>query len=172
MQAALPSRRLLLKTGLALAALGAAGGASLWWRRGIVDLRLSDDGRDVIRATARGVLSEILPTEAGARDAALDAHIARVDAYLAAIAPASRQQLSLLLGALANLPTRVLVTGMASHWRDASDLRIQHALEHMRTASSMTNRSVYGILRELVCLTYFSVPQTWAVTGYPGPQDV
>lgn len=162
----------MLKAGLALGALGVAAGGSIWWRRGLVHNHLSESGREVFRGVARGVLSDVLPLDPQARNAALDAHLLRIDAFVSQMSPALRQELGLLIGALANLPSRLLLTGMATAWRDASDAQVQHALESLRTASSSTNKSIYHGLRDLVCMTYFGVPQTWGVTGYPGPKDV
>lgn len=172
MKPASPTRRLLFKAGLAIGVLGAAGAGSLWWRRGVVNGHLSDSGKALFRAVARGVLSDILPAEASAREAALDDHLSRLDGYVALLPAAVRQELALLVGALSNLPSRLLLTGMYTDWSRASDTQVQHALETLRLAGSATNRSIYHGLRDVVCLTYFSAPSTWAVTGYPGPADV
>ena len=52
-----PKRRWLLKSALALAAVGGAIGGGVWWRRGFDQHTLTQDGKTVFRALARGILA-------------------------------------------------------------------------------------------------------------------
>lgn len=166
-------RRTLLQLGagagavLALAGLGAA-----LWAPGWRDGRLSDPARNVFAAVAGSVLDGILPNDARIRAQALDAHLARVEASIAGLAPSTRAELSDLLALLATAPGRLALTGLRVDWPQATTDAVGDALQTMRLSSIHTRRQVYQAFRDLTNAAWFADAGTWDALGYPGPQPV
>jgi hypothetical protein len=167
-------RRSLFKLGLAGAAvLVLAGGGLALWQRGLTaEGKLTAAGRAVFDALARAILDGSLPTDAAARRAALDAHLLRVDAAIAAFPPAVRGELADLLGLLASAPGRLTFAGLAADWPEASVAELQAMLEGWRFSSLALRQQAYHALRELTNAAYYADPQAWAALGYPGPVAV
>jgi hypothetical protein len=117
---------------------------------------------------ARGVLRDMLPT-GSAREVALDKYIVALENLLNTLPKAKRDQIALLAGALANAPTRYLAAGRWSSWDEASDDEVLAALQRMQQADNMGQNLVFAATRALTTLTFFSIPDHWSMTGYPGP---
>jgi hypothetical protein len=167
-----PKRRWLLKSALVLGAVGAALGGSVFWNRGISDGVLTEHGRDVMKAIARAVLSDMLPTDPAAREAKLEGQMKRLGEVVATMPPSSQMELGALLGLLANASTRLLVTGLSSSWAKASTEEIAQALESMRIHKLPTTMLSYHAVRDITCISFFTNPDNWAITGYPGPLEI
>jgi hypothetical protein len=163
-----PKRRWFLKTALAVTAVVGAVGGGVWFRRGFDQGKLTTDGKSVFRAMARGVLRDMLPT-GSAREVALDKYIVALENLLNTLPKAKRDQIALLAGALANAPTRYLAAGRWSSWDEASDDEVLAALQRMQQADNMGQNLVFAATRALTTLTFFSIPDHWSMTGYPGP---
>lgn len=163
-------RRRLLQLGAGAAAvLALAGtGAALWspgWRAG----QLSPSGRTLFSSVARSVLEGSLPPDGAAREAALAALLARLDATLAGLPTATRSQLSQLLGLLQIGPARRWLCGLEAPWGEAAPHDVDRALARMRAADDELRQQAYLALRDLVSASYFSDPATWTQLGYSGP---
>lgn len=164
-------RRTLLKLGLASGAALAlvGGGAALFyqpaWRAG----RLTETGRRVVSAVARGVLDGSLPADAGPQQAALAAHLERMDATLRALPPPTQRDVAKLLALLALAPARLVLAGLTPDWPSASVAQIQAALQTMRVSRISLRQQAYQALRDLTHAAYFSDSSSWAQLGYPGP---
>jgi hypothetical protein len=167
-----PKRRWLLKAAVVLGAAGSALGGSVFWHRGMSDGKLTEHGMDVLRGIARGVLSPMLPPDPVTRQAALDAHIQRMDVFLNNLPKALRTEINALLGLLANPPTRYLVAGLSSPWSQASDLDITKALDHMRLHTLPTTQMAYHAVRDITCMMFFTAPDNWNLVAYPGPTSI
>src|SRR6185295_17878098 len=103
------------------------------------------------------------------RTAALDRHVANVDAMLSDFPHATRRETSALLGVLSNLAGRVAMTGMVTGWSDASVPQLHAALEKLRTSPLADPQRVYYGLRGLCCACFFTDAQNWKTIGYGGP---
>jgi hypothetical protein len=166
-------RRTLLKLGLgATAILVAAGGGVALLNPALSHGRLSEAGRSVMHAVARAVLDGALPTSADDREKALQAHLARLEAAIAAFPPPVQAELSQLLTLLATAPGRVALAGLTSPWPQASVAQVQGALQGMRLSSLALKQQAYHALRDLTNAAYFSDPSAWPRMGYPGPTDI
>lgn len=166
-----PKRRWFLKTALAVTAVVGAVGGGVWFSRGFDQGKLTVDGQSVFRAMARGVLRDVLPT-GPAREVALDKHMAALEHLINTLPKAKRDQISLLSGALANAPTRYLAAGRWSSWDTASDDEVVAALLRMQQADNMGQNVAFVAMRSLTCMTFFSIPDHWSLTGYPGPMPL
>lgn len=167
------SRRRLLKLGIGTAAVFTAVGGAAWiWQPGWRAGRLSESGRAVFRAVGRCVLDGNLPTEPVACDAALDRHLARLEATIAGLHPAARAELSQLLGLLALAPARRSFTGLSMDWADAGIDALEPALRRMRSDAHPLRQQAYHALRDLTNAAYYAQPEHWMSMGYPGPPAV
>jgi hypothetical protein len=163
-------RRSLLKLGIgSTVVLAAAGAGVALMQPGMTGGRLSAAGRAVFLGVAGAVLDGVLPAQPTQRAAALQAHLTRMDATVAAFPAATQREISQLLALLAFVPGRLGLASLARPWGEASVAEIQHALQGMRTASLAVKQQAYHALRDLTNAAYFSDPSTWAHLGYPGP---
>ncbi len=166
-------RRRLLQLGLVSAAvLGLAGGGAALWQPGVEGGRLTTSGRALFRAIARAVLDGSLPATSPAQAAALDAHLARLDAAIGALPPATQSELSQLLAVLTLPPGRIALAGLGPDWPDATPAQVAAALQSMRGSTLALRLQAYHALRDLTNAAYYADPTTWALLGYPGPLDL
>jgi hypothetical protein len=166
-------RRTLLKLGLgATAVLAVAGGGLALLRPGLEGGRMTASAKMVFKAVARGVLDGTLPNDEAVREAALAAHLKRLDDTLAAFPRATQSELSQLLALIAAAPGRSTLVGLHTDWDTASAADVQQALQAMRTSSLSMRQQAYHALRDLTNAAYFADPQVWTAIGYPGPLAV
>jgi hypothetical protein len=166
-------RRTFFKLGVASAVvLAVAGGAAAWVEGGLQAGRLTASGRDVFRAAGRALLDGSLPSEAPARQAALDALLLRIDELTRALPPHAQHELSQLLALLTSVPGRYAMTGLKPPWPAASGADIQKAFEGMRVSGLALRQQAYAALHDITTAAYFSEPSTWPVLGYPGPLKI
>jgi len=166
-------RRRLLKLGLGAAVvLGVAGAGIALIKPGLVGSKLSPGARDVMRAAAQAVLSDLLPPPGAARDAALDAQLQRLDAFIAGMPVPTRKELSDALGLLSTAAGRYALVGLSKPWTEASAQDVQQALDAMSKSSSNTKQQVYHALRDLNAIAFFTAPANWQTAGYPGPIEI
>jgi hypothetical protein len=166
-------RRTLLKLGIGAAAvLAVAGGGIALLRPGLVDGRMTPPARAVFRAVALGVLDGSLPAPPAAREAALDAHLKRLDDTLAGFPAPTQAELSQLLALLASSAGRLTLAGLRPDWSDATPGEVQHALQDMRVSALALRQQAYHALRDLTNAAYYADPQIWPLMGYPGPARI
>jgi hypothetical protein len=166
-------RRQLLKVGLAGAALLAvAGGGAALWQPGLSGTRLSPAGRRLMASVAGALLQGTLPPGGAERERALGDLLAQIDGAVAALPPATRGELSQLLGLMTLAPGRRWFVRLEPSWAEASIEAIDAALQGLRRDASPLRQQAYHALRELVHASWFSRPAAWAAIGYPGPATV
>lgn len=66
--------------------------------------------------------------------------------------------------------TRWLATGVGSAWQDATAEDIQKFLDKWRDSSIGLFNAGYRALSKFVAVAYFTLPESRAASGYPGPQ--
>jgi hypothetical protein len=166
-------RRTLLKLGLGASVLLAlAGGGLAMLKPGLVGGRLSGPARAVFGALANAILDGSLPAPGPERNAALAAHLQRLEATLAGFPAATQAELSQLLALLASAPGRIGLTGLREDWAEASVVSLQQALQGLRSSSLAMRQQVYHALRDLTNAAYYADPQSWPLLGYPGPREI
>jgi hypothetical protein len=166
-------RRRLLQLGLGAGVLLAvAGGGVALMRPGLAAGRLTEAGREVFQAVARAVLDGSLPAAPAARNAALAAHMQRLDDALAAFPVHTQAEVSQLLALLASSPGRVALAGLNTSWPQATVEQVQTALQGMRISSLALRMQAYHALRDLTNAAYYADPSTWEQLGYPGPRPL
>ena len=166
-------RRSLLKLGVGAAVvIGVAGAGVALIKPGLVDGKLSPGSRELMRASARAVLGDLLPAAGPEREAALDAQLARLDASVAALPAATRKELSDALGLLGTAAGRFALVGLRRPWSEATAYEIQEAFGAMRLSTSNTRQQIYHALRDLNAIAFFTEPANWKLAGYAGPREI
>lgn len=166
-------RRSFLKLGVGAAlVLAVAGGAVAWLRPGLQHGHIAPHVRVALSRLSEAILDRSLPADAHDRQRAVAAQIDRLDAFIAGLPSATRDELSQLLGLIAAPPGRHLLVGLATDWPRAAVGEIRAALQAMRLSSLSLRQQAYHALRDLTNGTYFSEPQAWTAMGYPGPVEL
>lgn len=166
-------RRTLLKLGVVSSAvLVVAGGAAALLQSGLDGSRLTQAGKDVFGAVGRAVLDQSLPTDEGARRAALDGLLSRIDVLISGLPPHAQGELSQLLSLLASGAGRLALGGPSAPWATASVAQVTEALQGMRVSGLAMKRQAYAALHDITAGAYFSDESTWQLLGYPGPLAV
>lgn len=169
-------RRSWLKGGVvAGAVLALGGGAVALWRPGWSAGRLTPAGRELFEVIARVVLEGLLPDAAAAPAAyraAMQAHLERVDATIAAFAPSIQAEIAELTALLLHPAGRYLLTGLGSDWSRAEMPALRQAMQGLRESRLALRQQAYHALRDLSNGAYFAGPETWPAIGYPGPRAV
>ncbi len=166
-------RRTLLKLGLVSGTvLALAGGAAMLLQPGLVQGRLTDAGRALFIGVGRAILQGTLPQDAAAQRQALQAMADRVDILAQNLPPHVVAELSQLVGLLGTSAGRVALAGLSTGWLEAAPEQVAAALNDMRYSRLALRQQAYQALHEIVGGAYFSDESTWAVVGYPGPQDI
>jgi hypothetical protein len=167
-----PARRWFLRASLLVGGSIALFGGSVFMARGLRERRLTPSGKAVIRAFGLASFHELLPGDPALRAAALDRHVARVDAMLGELPRVTRLETSALLGVLSNVAGRVAMTGMVTDWSDAELPQLHAALEKLRTSPLAEPQRVYYGLRGLSCVGFFTDSENWKTVGYGGPNEL
>ncbi len=125
----------------------------------------------LFRALTPVVLGEALPADSARREALIAETLKRVDiAGLLVYAPA-QAELYKLFDLLHLRVTRWLTTGVSAPWDKASAEDITCFLERWRDSSISAFNAGYRFLTKLVATSYFGIPETFPLSGYPGPLE-
>jgi len=166
-------RRTLLAVGLGVGTLLAlAGGTLALLQPGLQGGRLTPAGRELFAAVARGVLDDLLPADAAARERAVASHLKRLDDTIAGMPPSLQREIDELVTLLVAAPGRRAMTGLGVDWAEADVADIQATLQRLRTSSLSLRQQVYHALRNLTNGAYFADAGIWPAIGYPGPRPV
>jgi hypothetical protein len=164
-------RRTWLQLGLVSTAVLAAAGAgvALSTPPGFAQGRLSDAGRTVAMAIARGVLGDRLPKADAERQQALAGHVQRLEAAIGNFPSAVQLEVAELFMILGTAPGRIALAGVRDAWPEASVASIQAGLQSMLTSSMALRQQAYHALRDLTQGAYYADAATWRDMAYPGP---
>lgn len=164
-------RRRVLKLGVVSAtAIGIL--ASVSWVLQPVQMQrkaVSSAGLKVLVAVSAGLLEGSIPTERKARAAAMSSYLDRLADTVSGLPSSSQRDLAQVLSLLSQAPGRRVLSGLGTHWTEASQEAIRDALETMRASRWALRRQVYHALRDLARAAWFADPMTWGALGYAGP---
>lgn len=168
------NRRQLLKFGLlgslVLATTGGVAGLYHGFTRitpasGFIHLRDSD--LPMLRRLVPVLLEGALPADNPT--AAVEATLRGLDNSLHHLSPSMRKQSLQLFDLLSLHATRGPTTGIWGSWEEASTTDIQHFLQRWENSRLALLRQGHGALSKAVLLVWYSLPESWAQCGYPGP---
>jgi hypothetical protein len=127
-----------------------------------------EEHSNILRVVAMALLGSALPPDAPARAA----EIARTKTAIAALIdnfPAHmRKEVNDLFTLLSIKPARALL-GYGGDWQDADVPKVAQFLYDLRDSTIGMKQQAYFALHDIVLGSYYSDPQTWKATGYPGP---
>ena len=152
--------------------LALAGGGLAMLRPGLVAGRLSAPAKALFGALASAILEGSLPAAGPPRDAAIAAHLQRLQSTLGGFPAATQAELSQLLALLTSTPGRIALAALHEDWSEASIATLQRALQGLRTSGLALRQQVYHALRDLTNAAYYADPSSWSLLGYPGPRDI
>jgi len=132
---------------------------------------LSPATRDIFAAIIPVMLDGALPSGTEASAARSDT-LQAIEAAIAGLPPASREELGELFSLLDFAPTRSLVAGIWSPWPEASAEAIAAFLDRWRTSRFALLRSGYGSLHQIVLGAWYAQPRAWPAIGYDGPPSL
>jgi hypothetical protein len=167
-----PKRRWFLKSALVIGGVGAALGGVVYWRRGLSNGPLTEDGRNVFRGLIAGFVGDMLPADPAQRQAMIEAQLPKAEAFVLSLPQALQVPVSGLLGMLSNGVTRRMLTGLKTDWHSASQQELSDALEAMRLHDLPSTRLIYQTLRSITCMSFFIQSEHWSLAGYPGPVQI
>ena len=163
-------RRTLLKLGIGSAiVLAVAGGAVSLIQPGLVNGKLSDSAKLVLKRVAQAILAGTLPTDATAQEASLQALLQRADVFISTLPDPVQAELSQLFSLLPTAAGRLGIVGLTASWETATVAQTTAALQSMRISGIALRQQAYLGLHDMVCAPYFSGEESWKVLGYPGP---
>ncbi|MGI9133305.1 MAG: hypothetical protein ACR2I0_05075 [Rhodoferax sp.] len=166
-------RRSFLKLGLGSAVvLALAGGVYTLLQPGLVQGKLSERSRLVFARVGQAILAGTLPSDGAAAQSATNALLERIDTFLAGTPDFVQAELSQLMGLLGGAAGRRGIVGLETSWEGASVAEVGTALQAMRLSSVSLRQQAYQGLHDIVCASYFSGDESWAVLGYPGPRVI
>ena len=153
------ARRRFLQVGVAGVAVLAA--ARLLERPG-------PDGA-IVAALAPVVLEGALPTAPAEREAAIAQVVRTVDAAIAGLPPAMREEVHELFALLRFGPSRYAATGIRAPLEEAPAADIARFLQRWRDSRFDLLRAGYQALTQLVQAGWYDSAGAWSAVGYPGP---
>lgn len=134
-------------------------------------LFLRDADVTLFRALTPVVLGEALPVEVAAREPLVADVLKRIDGACFLLEPNAQGEVIKLFDLLHLRPTRWLTTGVGAPWAQADAGEIARFLERWRGSSIGAFNAGYRLLTKLVSASYYAIPSTWKLSGYPGPLE-
>ncbi len=132
---------------------------------------LRDDDLVLFRALTPVVLGDALPADAIRREALTAEILKRVDGACFMLEPSAQAEVIKLFDLLHMRVTRWLTTGVGAPWAEADAADIERFLERWRGSSIGAFNAGYRLLTKLVSASFYGIPETWALAGYPGPLE-
>lgn len=167
-----PSRRVVLKLGLAGSAVLALGGVGLLLRRGKVEpaparplLVLEPHEYAVLCALGR----RFVPASKGEPSADELQVGLECDHILSMVDPTARTEMRQLLNLFENALPNLLFGGRVTPFTLLSPEEQDLVLHEWLVSRLAVRRTGVMALRSLVLAAYYGNPQSWVTTGYPGP---
>jgi hypothetical protein len=126
------------------------------------------DHSNMIRAISMALLGSALPPDAATRDAGIARTHTAIASLIDNLPPSTRGELADLFTLLSLKPARALL-GYGGDWLEADAGQIAQFLYGLRDSTLAMKQQAYFALHDLVFGSFYSEPQTWSATGYPGP---
>ncbi|MBL8517965.1 MAG: hypothetical protein JNM76_13465 [Betaproteobacteria bacterium] len=130
---------------------------------------LSRREAELIRALAPVILAGMIPTDATARQTALNEVVEAFDRGLAGMSLAVQGEVKQLLGLLTFAPSRALVAGVWTSWPEASESEVAAFLMKWQSSRFVLLRAGYQAMKQLMQACWFGNPLAWPAMGYALP---
>ena len=91
-----------------------------------------------------------------------------VDNLVVTLQEYARSQLVLLFDVMSSAPLRVAMGGPWADWSDATDADVERFLQGWKNSMIPIKRMGYGSLVKVIAMCWYSQPETFMTSGYPG----
>lgn len=125
----------------------------------------------LFRALTPVVLGDALPADAAVRELLVAETLKRIDDACFLLEPNAQAEVIKLFDLLHMRVTRWLTTGVGAPWAEAEAADIEHFLERWRGSSIGAFNAGYRLLTKLVAASYYAIPSSRTLSGYPGPLE-
>lgn len=122
----------------------------------------------MLRVVATAVLGSALPLDPVSREAEMSRVVAAAGALIDNFPPSTRREVGDLFGLLALKPARMML-GFSGNWEMSEAPAVAQSLLALRDSSIGLKQQAYFAMHDMVLGSFYSAPQTWISTGYPGP---
>lgn len=129
---------------------------------------LQPEDREFFAALIPQVLSQSFPGELSEKSA-MQRMLLSLDDLIYTLQYHNRHQMRLMFDALSMAPVRVLAGASWSGWKDMSPEQVNDFLYDWRDSSISLKNMGYMSLTKLIGISWYSQPESFAATGYPGP---
>ncbi len=129
---------------------------------------LKPDDRALFAAIIPQVLSKSFPGDLTDKSAMRRVLLA-LDDVIYTLQYNNRHQMRMMFDALALAPIRVIAGASWADWEDMSPKQVNDFLNGWRDSSIQLKRMGYVSLTKLINISWYSQPESFASTGYPGP---
>lgn len=128
---------------------------------------LRDGDVQFFTAIAPVILDKSYPASLG--DAAPERLLKSLDQLIGTLQEYAQSQLLMLLDVMQVAPLRAAMGAPWANWDQVSHEEIDAFLQSWKSSSIQLKRMGYGSLCKLLCICWYSQPETFVSTGYPGP---
>jgi len=129
---------------------------------------LQPEDREFFAALIPQVLSKSFPGQLSEKSA-MQRMLLSLDDLIYTLQYHNRHQMRLMLNALSMAPVRVLAGASWTSWKDMSPEQVNDFLYDWRDSSISLKNMGYMSLTKLINISWYSQPESFAATGYPGP---
>ncbi len=123
----------------------------------------------------KAITPAVIPAEFTGTDAEnqakLDRFMPQVDTFLVHSSNFTQVAMEDLFDQLYFAPTKILLTGLWTRWENATPEQVNEFLIDWRDSSFNLLRGGYSQLTQLVTVIWYSQPENWPATHYPGPPE-
>ncbi|MFJ5382408.1 hypothetical protein ACIPID_12105, partial [Cupriavidus sp. CER94] len=123
----------------------------------------------LFRALLPAVAIDLQAHDGATRGRRIDAAMKNIDGTIAAMGQNGQRELRKLLDLLASTPLRWALAGMRTPWDQATPEQATAFLARWRGSRFATLNAGGVVLVKLASVAYYVLPDTWAASGYPGP---
>lgn len=129
---------------------------------------LNASDREIFSALSPVVLSDGFPGELN-HDAAMNRLLLALDDLMFSLQYHNKTQMRQLFDALSIAPLRVIAGAPWTDWKDMEEKQINDFLIGWRGSRFQLKRLGYVALSKLITICWYSQPESFVSTGYPGP---
>ncbi len=129
---------------------------------------LQPNDREFFAALIPAVLNKSFPGELS-HDAAMKRTLLALDDLIYTLQYHNRIQMRQLFDALSMAPIRLAAGASWANWKDMNPKQIDDFLVGWRDSSLQMKRMGYVSLSKLIGISWYSQPESFVTTGYPGP---
>ena len=129
---------------------------------------LQSEDREFFAALIPVVLHKSFPGELN-DDAAMKRTLLALDDLIYTLQYHNRIQMRQLFDALSMAPVRVIAGASWEGWKDMRPKQVDEFLISWRDSMIQPKRNGYVALSKLIGISWYSQPESFASTGYPGP---